>query len=705
MRTKLMTVMAIIAMLAVAFLPIAASINASADDIAEPDAETEIRAALVDAGYTFIERDGKEYVVIAGEEVEFEALFSPLGVFLLGLVIGIAIGVFLGKTIWKTSDMSGITNEDIFKIMRSGEANRLQAAFNTALGIAVGVLPADAKLWKFTTNYWQRAVEYYVAEFWEEGTSLDMVDALIGIDFYRNVANYLYSWSETLDTAYNTYLKLPTSTAPNWTQPALNSMDVRIVWDNGSISGGTPITSSYKLWSDIAQLIYTSAGHNLACIDTDPPAGSGVTQWYDTLYFFGSGTTNIKNVLSGNTYRLNSGANNVNTIYCISTSSTGKIPSGVYEFENGKKIAGPIVSAGTDDAAPVQGTLVFGNTSSLYYALSAKGDTTVGIYGSNGALVRNSAYLKYAVNYVGPDGNSTAESLIFGADTSNPQVTFNLIGDYDALIASIDTVFYNVSQAAQATWEVFDILEASNSVISPSSMRSMAGNIPMSAAEYVATTIQMMIQTHDAVVASWDNIESGRVNINPESLALYCYGNIYKSGILWAENVVFTPYINNTDQKLVIGSNTWKGTGYAMIWWQGENLSSWGGSSSLSQYTYVALDRNTTIEIKNIIRNHTNVSSVELTRDAIIKFKPEEILPNPPPTPPVVDDHLIQTLVQIIVVLVTLLLFMVLAYISEDDFVIPLIIALIVGVILWFCTGTITDLITGNFHWTWPSLW
>ena len=700
-KSKIFSAVALAMLLAASLVPILNTTDSSAEEnSADTIMNAELKNALIDAGYFVIERDGQEYVVIDGTEYEI----AEVGAFFIGLAIGLLIAgvVYL----LAAPQINGMDPEAVKQQLRTAEAGKVMAALDTAKNIASGVLPADATLWKFTTTYWQRAVEYYVAEFWEDGGTLDIDEAINGIDLYKNVANYLYSWSEALDEAYNNYLSYPNRTGNNWTQDGLNSMDVRIQWDNGGISGGTPITSSYNLWSDLAQYVSTSSGHNIAYIDTNPPTtGMGGTEWYDTLYYFGSGTATLINADSGLEYRLNSGANLTSSIYCVSTLSSGKLPAGTYIIENGKNIAGPIIPSGSESAADVHGVLVFGNASATYYALSTKGDSKVEIYNSSGSKIRDSAYLQYQVKYDDGNGIQTAESAIFGPDKDNPSVEYNIVGDYDALLTAVKSVLYDVREDALATWGIFDILEESSPVISPSTIRTTAEGMPMTSAEYVATYIQMMIQAHDIVAQNWDNIEMGSININPESLSLYCYGDIYKNGVLWAENVVFTPYINNTTQSLAIGNNAWSGTGHAMIWWQGESFSLWTGSASLSQYSYVALDKNTTIDIKQIVKDHTNVSSVILTKSEIVKYNPGSDVPVDTPEVPQVHGGSRDVIVKLIIVIACLaaaLVFMVLYYIDEDYLLIGAALAAIIFVAMYLLSGTIADMLTGNFHF---SIW
>jgi len=667
---------------------------------------SEYEKALTDAGFQLIEKDGQYYVTLDGTEYSDPI---ALGAFLVGLAIGAFIGGAVTYIVIKHSspDTTGITQENLNQAFRQGEATKVAAVFDAIKNLSSSVLPADATLWSFTTNYWQRAVEYNVAEFWQEGGTLDVDQAMNGIGLYTNIANYLFDWSEAMDEGYNNILSYPNQGGTDWTQSGLNTMDMQIVWDNGHISGGTPITSAYDLWTDFAQYISTSPGHDVAYIDTEPPKiGSISTQYYDNIYNFGSGQTTITNLDTGLIYRLDAGSNYIANIYCVSTSASGKLPSGDYQFQDGRQIAGPLVPMGSDSAANVQGVLVFGNATTTNYALS-NGSPKIAIYGGTGSKINDSTTLKFSVAYNGPDGDTTADSLIFGVDSRNSNLMYDLVGSYTDLISQIQNVIYAVKQDALATWQIFDLLQQSSTAISPSIIRSTAGDIQMSAAEYVAVTVQMMIQAHDAVAANWDNIQAGSININPESLGLYCYGNIYQNGTLWAENVVFTPYINNTDQHLAIGSNTWDGTGYAMIWWQGDNILSWTGSASLSSYTYVALDKNTTIDIKQIYKNNQTVTSVDLTRNQIIKYNTGSDVPYQPPGIPQVNDSLIKTLVIVICALICALIFFAISYIDEDYELYAAIIAVVLFAILYFLSGTITDIMTGNFHFhlsLWPFL-
>jgi hypothetical protein len=695
MKRSIMAVAIVAMLLSVVFVPMTATVTsaATADD---PYEEDDYKQKLIEMGYIFVERDGIEYAVIGDTEYELA--------FLVGLAIGLAIGIIIG---WKVlaPALNGSGNQEaVNKALRDGEAGKVIAALDSAKNLATAVLPADAELWRFTINYWQRAAEYYVAEFWDLNADLDMDSMLDGIDLYDNIAHYITDWSEGLDVAYNTYAAHPGN---QWTKDHLKDMNMTISWDGGSVSGGTPITtSSYSLWSDFSQYLRSASGKNTAYIYNGPhPAGSS-SQYCDMIYYFGSGTAKITNTTTNNIYTLNAGINALNSIYNESTHASGILPSGTYTFETGKQYAGPIMPSATSSAADLSGTMVFGHDSTVYFALSDKNDSknTVSIYNNNGTIVKESSTLRWVVSYDGQNGSSTEVSAIFGDDPGNA-ATYDLIGDYNSLITSIEYVISEVCEDAVATWAIFDIMEEANSAISPSILRSMAEDIPMSAAEYVGAAVQMMIQIHDAYERKGDAIENGSININPESLALYVYGDVYKNGTLWAENVVFTPYINNTNQSLAVGENQWAGTGHLMVWWQGENLASWTGSASLSKYTYVAMDKNSTLKIKQITKNHVNVSSVNLTKSQIIEYIPDGDIPPLPPDPPKVgNSNLTKTLVTIIFILLAVLSYLGIGVMGENE-AIGAIVALVLLAVGFLGAEVIVDIITGNFHFKMPWFW
>ena len=697
MKKSIMAIVTVMMMLTVAFIPVVAASHSDAEETINPP---NVRDVLIEAGYSLYEVDGVEYVEIG--DVEYELAFL-----LAGFALGFAFGTMFGKYILGSGDTSGITQEDVFRALRQGEVGKVIAVFDTAKNMAAAVLHADAELWKFTTNYWQRAAEYYVAEFWSETGSLDLDNMLDGIDLYDNIAHYIHDWSEAIDVAYNAYTKYP-GTTDGWNKQGLDSIPILIKWNGGSISSGNPSDPAYSLWSDMCQYLQSSGGRNTAYIYNGPhPAGSS-SEYANKIYYFGSGTATITNLDTGNQYRLNAGSNSLNSIYSESSHASNALPSGTYIFENGKQFAGPIIPSANDSGADLSGVLIFGHGSTTYYATSDMTDSvnSVRVYNSNGTVASNSSFLKYEISYIGKDGATfTEESAIYGPDNGNNGVHYDLIGNYNELIRSIEFVVSEVCEDAKAAWSIFDIMEEANSAISPSIIRTTAEDIPMSAAEYVATYIQMMIQIHDAYQRNMDAIDNGQVNINPESLALYVYGDIWKNGSLWAKNVVFTPYINNTNQSLAVGDNRWAGTGHAMIWWQGDNLSQWTGSASLSKYTYVALDKNTEIKVKQIIKNHVNVSSINLTKSNIIEYVPGSDVPVPSPDAPTArESNIAKTLMMIVFILLAILALLVIGYVLGMWIPAFIIAAILLAIGLLF-PGTLVDIATGNFHFSlWGSL-
>ena len=693
MDRKRIFAMLVVAMLLCVAVPITA---ASYHEASAQQGLDRLRDGLAEAGCEVEARGGVEYVTIGDSEYELLGLA-------VAFTIGLAMGYLLGNALPASPDTSGITQEDVNQAVRDGEAGKVMAALDAAKGMASAILPADAEMWRFTIPYWQRAAEYSVAEAWSPDAEADLDGVLQGIDLYGNAARYLHDWSEALDVAYNSYSSYP---AGNWDQPALESMALRISWDGGSLSGGTPVGPSYSLWSDFCQHIRASTGRDVAFVYNGPHPEGSSSQHSGTIYNLGAGAARITSTDTGSVYVLDAGANRMASVYCESTQATGPLPTGTYRFEHGRQFAGPMVPSPTTGAADLSGALVFGHGPTVYYALSDSrdGKGTVAIHGGSGALVRESSTLRYEVSYVGRGGQTTIESAIFGRDSGNASATYDVVGAYNELVASLEYVVAEVCADATATWAIFDILEEADTAISPSALRGMAGDMQISAAEYIALGIQMLIQSHDAYKRDADAIESGKVNINPESLSLYCYGDIYKNGILWAEGVAFTPYINNTNQSLAVGRNQWAGTGHAMIWWQGDDLSMWSGSASLSSYTYVAMDPGTTIDLKQIVRDRVNVPSVLLTKSNIVEYVPEADVPSPPPdVPQVTGSRLAAHLMTATLCSLALVAFMAGRELDMEELGVIAAIALAAVGLLF--PDVMVDIVTGNFHLGLPRLW
>lgn len=550
--------------------------------------------------------DGFETAFGYSDEDPDEYEFGLLTAFAIGLLVGAVIGA-LSVSIASPSDAPAGNSNEIDGKFRGMEADKVITAMDTAKNLISSVLPADTDLWAFTVNYWGRAAELAVAEYWNTDDDFEDVvnDMLTLTGMPGNISNYLYSWSEAIDEAYNNL----SSQSVKW-DSIYEGMSLSLKWNGGSLVS-TNGSDSGKIVLDMLQVAVPTSEANVVYIDTDYSDADLEYTYYDKMYVFGqSSEYTIVSLDTGAAYTLSKGSNDLNSISGIQ--STGRLPSGFYRLSAGATYAGPISMSAGSDAADVSGGLVAGNGTDLY--LMRSGDSGVNVYSSLGSIVSRSSTLSFDISYTDGDGNSaTKSSVLVGGD-------YNIIRDYDALVQQISHVLGQSIDYAEALWEIFDACESSSKYLSPSSIVTGIPGYSVSSAEAEGIYIQAMMQIASFYEDNREIIDGMEIVTNTESLDLYCYGDIYYNGQLWAENVVFTPYVTSKDITLSVGENVWSGSGMCMVWAQLDDISQWSGSVSLTDYALMDLSDGYTLEIESIQSKGSSAESVTLTKTAIQKY-------------------------------------------------------------------------------------
>ena len=554
--------------------------------------------------------------VVESEEVpEYDLLLVTalffIGLFAAGAITGYVAGELLDNSV---SDEDNAGNQEaVNQAFRMSESEKLVFAANTAKNIIATVLPADAELWFFTGDYWQKSIEYVVCDTWMQnnsGYSDYMNDIMVGTGLQTNAANYLYTWGAAIDNSYNNiFSHYAEKIAPN-----NYASGISVSLDYGS--GSFDITAADgDFYTDFCQIVRPSGSMTHVYLDTED-AEYDEMSYCKTLYVFGDSGATIRyvgpdtnGVTTGQTFTLNQGVNDI----------TGRgMPSGVYALENGHAYAGRFVPLSTTNAASVYGGMVVNNGGDLSYFMPNADESTLTMYNSANAVVSNTiSNVSFNVEYNGPDGNRTVTSSILGQNDDEGQ-HYNLIGQFDDLVQQISVVAYNTHVVGEATWGIFDRAEESSSVVKPSSIVINIPGVELTATDYQGIYISAMKQMADYLDGNEEDFDGWTVN--KESIGLYCYGTVYRDGQVWAENIIFTPYITTSDQHLHIGTNTWSGSGFGMVWAQVDNYDSWDGQASLTRYQQLDLEEGDTIFINKMVKGGEEITEIDLTRAQIQKW-------------------------------------------------------------------------------------
>lgn len=596
-------------------------------------------------------------------------------VFTAGFILGY---LSAGEPGQDKSDKEGAGYQDkINAAMREAYGSNLAYTSDMITALISTVLPQDSDLWFFTTDAWQKAIEYVVAENWSkdnEGYEEYMDDLMMASGLTENAANYIANWNLAIDNAYN---GLSTYSQKLGTRDYGKSVVYKMVLGDYDIKQPESPSTDEIMMLDTTQFVKPTSSANRVYLDTSLTTNTQSLDYCKSIYVFGQSNATIIDP-DGKAITLSPGANDFVAL---------GLQSGVYTLKTQYTYAGPFVPMGNSDAATVNGGMVVKQKNSLNYLLPTDSGSIM-VYDSIGQFVTESETMKLVIDY----SEATASSVLVGTTSSGTQV--NILKAYDDLIRQISLVVSNTDAAAQALWEIFDACEEKNRYIKPSSLIVQVPGHKLTAAEYKAVYIQAMMQIAD--YSKEYETELTEISTNVESIGLYCYGDIYYQGKMWAQNVVFTPYISTKGTTLSLGQNQWSGSGFAMIWAQTTDYSSWDGTTSIAKSKLSDLDDGYMLDIRKIVSSGEEVSQVDLTKKVIQKV---DIGPTPTPDP--VEDEDIKVmdatiLMFLIIVELGIILCLIGLLTGSSALTIAGIVVIVFG-ILW--PHVVTSLIMGDFTW------
>lgn len=561
--------------------------------------------------------------MVMDEEDDSDALaLTTLGWIYTGFVFGLGFAAGYEAAMYFSNseiEQNATDIKELNEALAKAEANKVGLATSTLVSMASSIMPSDSDMIFFTQNYWDQAMEYQVYENWTK-SNIGKYDEfckemLAGTGFLDAENKYLNAWSNALGGSLSTVLEQ----SKKWTSDVgkyVDLLSLSFSWDGKKITAENG-SDAGKLGFSLAQSI-TPTKDTLVYIDVLEDEANYTDERSGTIYLYGTnGTKSIQNIDTGSYFTLSKGANDVSSL-----------PAGVYKLPAGATYAGPLISTIGDSTAHVNGVAI-SRAGSAFYVVSPVSDSQYGIVSSDGE-----SWTTNTLTLDASDGTSSYSTNLLSKGN-------NLVNFWNTMVQTFNTISDNVYNTGMATWAIFDTVEESSPYIHPSSLPVNDVDGTTSFVEKVNLTINMMAQIKDYYVAHEGDLEDLDFKYNKESLNLYCYGNLYLDGRLWAENIVFTPRIYTADQHLEVGMNTWSGSGSMTVWDQVDDYSQWNGSISVSS-PVVPLSSNYSLEIKKIVSKGSDVQSVDLKRATIhINGGDEVIVPDPVPTPAVYDASIL----------------------------------------------------------------
>lgn len=531
--------------------------------------------------------------------------------FAMGLTAGLFLGGVIGYLIGSHLADNPYDEEQLNTEFSKMEAGTLEVAANTAVHLITSILPSDAELWFFTTDYWNKMMEYIVYDEWtaeNAGFDFNSRQLVYNTGLITNAANYLYTWSNSIDEAYNHIF----DRVGNWTGGEglayTDEMSLSIKWNGGSITATNGLSSGGKAYSDLTldfNQYITVDEPTVVYIDMETGNSGFSDRNSGMMYNFSGSQKNIVKVDSpnaGTSKTLGTGMNDITDL----GSGMYLLPAGTY--------AGPMVSLigeGMNDEYPsgtVTGSLVISKGSTCYLFLSDGDETgaTYTVYNTNGSRVGTTDYLTISIDEY---GGGTTESILLGTDSGNG-IYLDVLTAYKKLVDTITDVILRTYEVGDATWTIFDTCEASSSAIHPSTVTVPVPETGVTTEEYLALYLNAMAQIHDYAEVHGENLDGLVIQTDFGSLGLVCYGTIYVNGEAMARDVIFTPYVYTQEQTIYAGQeNKFVGTGSAIIWDSEEDFGDWNQQMNITYAAAMGLDSSCVLAIENIIYNGKEVES------------------------------------------------------------------------------------------------
>ena len=487
--------------------------------------------------------------------------------------------------------------------------------------MTTGLMPNDASMIKYTSNYFQRTIEYAVYAQWEVGKTMK-VENLMDISEIRDkLTKYIYQWQAVV----NNNLNVSFLEQLNFTSDTYADMAMSIDYSGGSLKTLAPSSDGYT-YADLASIVMFSGtqGQDVYLkVASGSETSIGNKQMPRANYLYSSITATLTNLDdSSKTFNVTPG-------YTVVPSN---MPSGVYRITSTSSgiLAGNIAKAYTDNAIQnIYGGMVITNGNDYKFVLPSGSSGNVQVY-SDPNTSTTSSYINVTTQYKDQEGtNKTMTNSLL-----------DMVLNYDRMIKAVTEVYDDCASSATAVWQIFDTCQSSNQYVNPSLIATAVVGTSMSSVEKTIAYYNAM----ESFVEYWnhnkDALKTSDVTISEVDMDVLVYGSISYNGKVIVENAIFTPYNFMYSESLKKDETvTWSQPGHAIVWL--ENASSIGQSigntTSLGSLKFVPLNAGYQIDVKGLKMNNQIVDEIELSIPEV-NITPDPIDPGTvPETPKVIS--------------------------------------------------------------------
>ncbi|NCA74255.1 MAG: hypothetical protein EOM93_05380 [Gammaproteobacteria bacterium] len=607
-------------------------------------------------------------VPMAAEDVDEVEAFPALATFTIGLGIGFALGMYIGSMLADPS--AGTLDAEVNDNYKELELKSVRSVIVTSNAMANAILPSDTDMLSFTSDHWNRVMEYSVANAWSLDGTYDPNRLMEGNLTQDSLSTYLYNWQHALDNSYNQI----GAQQVLWDQYSIYAdCAVALNYDGGTLWSRAPGEAGDRL--DFLTAVTGTDGADKVYLRATGDIGAALTDTDDKyLYVFGpsSGTARLTTSL-GLYMDLVPGIYDMSDLYLSNDTS---LRSGTYTVSTspGVVLAGAFSAAGKD-AATVTGAMIAesGGSASLIRPVRDNFD----VISSDGTVV-TTADLSFGLTYT--DRNSAVQTVAVSGDGSTS--IGDVVRNWDGIQQKVSDLTDKAASAGQNLWSLYDLAETARDsegnlvYLSPSSIIPDNHGIELSPEVQVAMSISALRQAGDYYAANATALDSMKIDISLNSANVVCYGDIWMNGILIAENAVYSPFTYERDLTLTAGTTVeMDQAGVALVYGYTDDLDSFL-ASPIEGVSMLPLSSGMSFTTERIIVDGADVETFSLTLDRVVEHT--TIIPDGPgPVEPVELKDISQLFILIAVLLAAVL--MLLGYATSNR--ILMVIGLVVGVI------------------------
>jgi len=686
MKTKIFGVLAVAIMLAVALAPLtyAGGDAETSHDGWEMDPVSEEVAyemasqiyGQLPEGWT--EEDLENAIVQYG--AQYGAIDPISAAYVLGILTGLTIAAFIYVAFHSesASDPGSVVAYEQEMLARS-----IESQLATAERIITKLLPNDASMLRYTSTYWERAVEYTIANpnVWDKDKTLNVEDVLQKAGVRSAINDYMHTWQKAIaNEILGVSMEQTTNIAA---QDCYDGMTLSFNWSGGSLIQSDP-SADHWLYGDFKSAVHTTTSSSTVYLDVPTEQTNGVNGTFaNTLYLYSPNDTNatMTPISGGSTITLSPGYNQV----------SGYTP-GLYRLNtSGVIYAGDFSYSTESNPADLQTCLVMSDGDGQFaFALYGSGSDNVVVY-QNG-VQRTTSTLKMSVTSLDASDSSSK--------TTRSVDLINLIKNYQSLLAASQYVITECIKDARVTWSIFDACEASNSYVHPSTIMTALQNSSMSEQNILVNYYTAMKELSLYYEKYGEDIGNMGIEADPSVTDVLVFGDIYCNGECVVKGAIMTPSVFVSSETFKVGeSHVVEQQMICTIWQMGASAIDdfTAFSSTISKIPVATLDAGHVIEVKAIKYKGEHVSEHTLEVPPIVYIPDPIPEPTPVPTPIKVIDA--DILVVIILFELAIIMFL-LGYIQGDP-VMGFVIAVIIFIVGFFFSGTISALALGTFEWPW----